>query len=117
MKKQEKKKANRKRKHRLYFSATEKEKEKIEKKIEKSKMTKQDFLLKMALEKEIKVVPKEELAKIIIELSRQGNNLNQIAKKLNQGSQGTEELKMLWELSKEMDKVWQQLRQYLLTQV
>lgn len=64
------------------FWASEKELDQIKKKIEKSKLTQSEYLLRSALDKKILVV--EGLKEILIELSREGNNLNQISRALNQ---------------------------------
>lgn len=106
--------ANRKRDNRLYFCATDEEYEKIKEKIAKSGRSQQDFLLKAALNKKIVVIPREEFTRIALELTRQGNNLNQIAKACNSGSQ--EESKIL-EMAEEMENLWQQLNALILKQV
>ena len=64
------------------FWASEKELEQIKKKVKKSKLTQSECLLRSALDKNILVV--DGLKEILIELSREGNNLNQIARALNQ---------------------------------
>jgi len=74
---------NRKRNIQVKFFVDEKELETIEKKIEKSKLSKSDYLRKCSLEKEILVI--EEFKEFFIELKKQGTNINQIAKALNQG--------------------------------
>ena len=51
----------------------------------KSKLTQSEYLLRSALDKNILVV--EGLKEILIELSREGNNLNQISRALNQGEE------------------------------
>ena len=70
----------------LYFSfrVSEEEKTKIDKKIEKSKLKKSDFLRKAVLEKEITVI--EDFKEFFIEIKKQGTNINQIARALNNGS-------------------------------
>ena len=70
----------------LYFSfrVSEEEKLKIDKKIEKSKLKKSDFLRKTVLEKEIIII--EDFKEFFIELKKQGTNINQIARALNNGS-------------------------------
>lgn len=73
---------NRTKDKQVKFWATEKELEQIKKKVKKSKLTQSDYLLKSALDKNIIVV--EGLKEILIELSREGNNLNQITRALNQ---------------------------------
>lgn len=71
------------------FWASEKELKEIKKKAEKSKLTQSEYLLRSALDKKIIVV--EGLKDILLELSREGNNLNQISKSLNQGGQLNQE--------------------------
>lgn len=71
------------------FWASEKELEQIKKKIEKSKLTQSEYLLRSAIDKKILVV--EGLKEILIELSREGNNLNQISRALNQREEFNEE--------------------------
>ena len=66
----------------IILRTTEKEYELIQKKVEKSKLKQNDFLLKSALQKDIIVI--EGLQKLLLELIREGKNLNQIAKALNQ---------------------------------
>lgn len=70
----------------LYFSfrVSEEEKMKIDKKIKKSKLKKSDYLRASALEKEIIII--EDFREFFIELKKQGTNINQIAKALNQGN-------------------------------
>lgn len=88
----------------IKFYADEKEFQQIKKKIEKSKLTQQDYLLRCALDKEIIVV--EDLKNIFIELKRQGVNLNQIAKAINSG-----EINHVSENTfKEFQELWQSLR-------
>ena len=65
--------------------ASEKELEQIKKKVKKSKLTQSEYLLRSALDKNILVV--DGLKEILLELSREGNNLNQIAKALNQNEE------------------------------
>ncbi|MEW9940000.1 plasmid mobilization relaxosome protein MobC [Clostridium butyricum] len=89
------------------FYVSEKDYNSINKKIEKSKLSKQDYLTKCALDKEIIVV--EDLQKIFIELKRQGTNLNQIAKLINSG-----EINHVAENTlKEYAELWQSLRQLI----
>lgn len=98
--------ANRKRNNRLYFYANDKELEQIKGKIEKSGRTQQEYLLKSALNKKMTIVPRDEISKIMTELVRQGNNLNQIARKCNSGSL---ERVRIFEMAEEMENLWQQL--------
>lgn len=94
----------RKKEKQIKFYADEKEFQHIKRKIEKSKLTQQDYLLRCALDKEIIVV--EDLKNIFIELKRQGVNLNQIAKAINSG-----EINHVSENTfKEFQELWQSLR-------
>lgn len=89
------------------FWASEKELQQIKKKVEKSKLSQQEYLLKCALDKEIIVI--EDLQKIFVELKRQGTNLNQIAKAINSG-----EINHVAENTlKEYAELWQSLRQLI----
>ncbi len=84
------------------FWATEKELEQIKKKIKKSKLTQSEYLLRSALDKKIVVV--EGLKEILIELSREGNNLNQISRALNQGEEFNQE--QLIESKEKLMELW-----------
>jgi hypothetical protein len=91
----------------IKFYANEKEYEQIKKKVAKSKLSQQDYLLKCALDKKIIVV--EELQPLFIELKKQGVNLNQIAKAINSG-----EINHVSENTfKEFQELWQSLRQLI----
>ncbi|SKA12694.1 mobilisation protein (MobC), partial [Cetobacterium ceti] len=72
---------NRIRNHQVKFRLSQEELDQLNKKILKSKLSKQDFFLKLIKEKEILVI--EELPKLILELNRIGINLNQLTKKVN----------------------------------
>lgn len=100
---------NRKRSKQVKFWASEEELEKIKKKAEKSKLTQSEYLLRSALDKNIIVV--EGLKDILIELSREGNNLNQITKALNQGDR-VEGYKILEAKEKLMD-LWDNIEKIL----
>lgn len=101
------KKMGRSREKQFKFYADEKEYKQIKKKVDKSKLSQQEYLLKCALGKEIIVV--EELKPLFIELKRQGVNLNQIAKAINSG-----EINHVSENTfKEFQELWQSLRQLI----
>lgn len=89
----------------IKFWATEKEFKLIKEKVKKSKLKQNDLLLKCALGKKIIII--EDLQEIFIELKRQGVNLNQLARAVNQG-----ELNLNTEkLEKELEETWRLLRQ------
>lgn len=79
----EKLKQKRKRDIQIKFNVDEKEMGIINKKIEKSKMIKSDYLRSSALQKDILVI--DDFKKFFIEMKKQGTNLNQIAKEINTG--------------------------------
>jgi hypothetical protein len=80
----EKKEPKRTRPNQLKFFVSDSELEKINKKINKSKMNKSDYLRTAALGKEIVVI--EDFKEFFIEIKKQGTNINQIARALNNGS-------------------------------
>ncbi|MBK5201249.1 MAG: plasmid mobilization relaxosome protein MobC [Spirochaetaceae bacterium] len=86
----------------IILRATEKEYELIQKKVEKSKLGQNDFLLKAALQKNIIVI--EGLQKLLLELIREGKNLNQIAKALNQNE--TFDPNEITELKEKLIALW-----------
>lgn len=100
---------NRKRPKQVKFWASEEELEKIKKKTEKSKLTQSEYLLRSALDKKIIVV--DGLKDILIELSREGNNLNQITKSLNQGDR-VEGYKIL-EAKEKLMELWDHIEKIL----
>lgn len=67
--------------------------------------------MKCALQKEMNVIDTSVLRDILIELQRQGNNLNQLTKKLNE--RGFVDYKGELPTLKELKEVWQQLNQFL----
>lgn len=86
----------------IILRATEKEYELIQKKIQKSKLKQNDFLLKSALQKNIIVI--EGLQELLLELIREGKNLNQIAKALNQNENSN--LNEITELKEKLIDLW-----------
>lgn len=101
---------NTKRPRQLTFRATEDEYRIIKKKIEQSGQKQQDFLLQMALEKDIIIL--DGMAELLIEVKHQGNNLNQLIRKLH--SQGYIDYRNeLPKMEKEWMDVWQLLRSFL----
>ena len=91
------------------FYVSEKDYKEINKKIEKSKLKKQEYLTKCALEKEINVIENmEDLKQIFVELKKQGSNLNQITRKINR-----DELVNLKKELGEFSETWQLLKQLI----
>ncbi|MGV2805055.1 plasmid mobilization relaxosome protein MobC [Clostridium perfringens] len=97
---------NRKREKQIKFYVNEKEYNQIKKKVEKSKLKQQEYLIKSALNKKIIVI--DGLKEILLELSREGNNLNQIAKKINEGEQ-----KDIKEMKNKLNDLWDLIEKIL----
>lgn len=100
---------NKKRPKQIIIRATEEEFTKMKKKVEKSKLTQNEYLLKSVLDKNITVI--EGLHDFTIELKRIGNNLNQLTRAVHEGKANYS--KELSEINMEMKEVWQLLRQLI----
>ena len=87
------KKPNRKRDKRMTIRGTEQEKKKIEQKTEKSGLSRNEYMIRSALEQ--KIFDLKSVNDLRIQLKRIGNNLNQIARKLNQNNTLAQEEKIL----------------------
>jgi hypothetical protein len=92
------------------FRLSEEEAKELQKKIEKSGISQQDYILKSVLNKPI--TNTDGIKELIPELKRQGANLNQLVKKLNEKGY-IDYKKELPQLEKELKEIWQQLKQYL----
>lgn len=102
--------ANKSRPKQVMFRLSEEEAEKLQRKVEQSGMSQQDYILKAVLEKSI--TNTDGIKEVVPELKRQGANLNQLTKKLNE--RGYIDYKQeLPQLEKELKEVWQLLKQYL----
>jgi len=86
------------------FWATEEELKLIDEKAKTSNLTKQEYLLRSSLDKNILVI--DGLKEVLLELSKEGNTLNRLARELNSGEDGSleniklsqEKLMNLWSL-------------------
>ena len=111
---------------RMVFQLSEEEHQEVKEKIKESGLSSQDYLLRAVMKStqtiqsnsELKeMLP--ELKKVSTELSRQGNNLNQIATVLNKRGYVdyrntlTQTLEEVRHATKEAKEVWQLLKQYL----
>jgi len=76
---------NRKRNIQVKFWVTHNEHCKISEKVKLSNMTMNRFFINAALKKEIIIYDFSSLFELSAQISKIGNNINQIAKKLNQG--------------------------------
>lgn len=101
---------NKSRPKQLSFRVNEEEWELLQQKISESGKTQQDFILSCVLEKEI--TNTDGIKEIVPELKRQGANLNQLVKKLNERG-FIDYKKELPETLGEVRAVWQLLRRYL----
>ncbi len=102
--------ANKTRPNRVIFRLSDEELETLKRKIEEAGTTQQEYLQKAALG--INITNTDGIKEIYPELKRQGVNLNQIAKKLNET--GFVDYKHdLSNTMKEVREVWQLLKQYL----
>ena len=111
---------------RMVFQLSEEEHQEVKEKIKESGLSSQDYLLRAVMKStqtiqsnsELKeMLP--ELKKVSTELSRQGNNLNQIAAVLNRRgyidyrNTLTQTLEEVRHATEEAKEVWQLLKQYL----
>lgn len=74
---------NRNRANQIKFYLSDTEKEKLEKKIKKSKLNKSEYLRRSSLEKDIIVI--DGIKNLTLELNKIGNNINQLTKLVHQG--------------------------------
>lgn len=104
---EEKKKPNRKRTKQFSIRVTEEEFKELQEKIEQSGMSQREFAVKALLE--CKVTNTDGIKELLPQLGKLGNNLNQIARSCNTGNQATKE--EVEQIGKELNEVWQLLRQ------
>ena len=101
--------AQRSRDIQIKFRVSEEEAEQLRKKVDQSGKSMQEYLLSCALNKPI--TNTDGIKELYPEIKRIGNNLNQIAKALN----GTAyyPYNLITQNQKELEKIWQLLKQYL----
>lgn len=102
--------ANKSRPKQLSFRVSEEEYQQLQEKISESGKNQQEYILSCVLEKQI--VNTDGIKELIPELKRIGNNLNQIAKRCNEGGVLPSEAEVR-EQGEELKQVWQLLRRYL----
>jgi len=105
---------NKSRPNPVLFRLNDPEKEQFRDKVARSGLTQQDYIRKCVLDKPVISLDRAELHKIMVELSRQGNNLNQITRVLNERGDLAHENEIS-EMKGELEKTWQQLRQLIHT--
>ena len=91
-------------------NSIEEEYQQLQEKISESGKNQQEYILSCVLEKQI--VNTDGIKELIPELKRIGNNLNQIAKRCNEGGMLPSEAEVR-KHGEELNKVWQSLRRYL----
>lgn len=103
---------NKSRPNQFLFRLSDSEKELFLNKVTRSGLSQQNYVKKCVLDKPVISLDRAEMHKILVELSRQGNNLNQIARVLNEQSNPVL-LKDISVMKEELEKTWQQLRQLI----
>ena len=91
----------------IHFRLDKKLKEKIKLESKKSNLTMSKYINNCLKNKSIIVI--ENGKEIYYELNKIGNNINQIAKKLNSNIATSSDLKTLDNISKELANIWQLL--------
>lgn len=100
---------NRTRPKQIVIRVSEEELAQIKEKVEQSGKSMQEYLLGCALNKPI--TNTDGIKELYPEIKRIGNNLNQIAKALNGSTYYSYSL--ITQNQKELEKIWQLLKQYL----
>ena len=101
---------NRMRSKQIVIRVSDEEQAAIKKKVKQSGVNQQQFLINAAIDKTI--INTDGVKKIIPELKRIGSNLNQIAKKCNEGRYIDDEtFTAVQIIGKELNETWQLLRQ------
>jgi len=106
------KKPNRTKSKQISFRVTDKEYDELMKLVDKSGMTQQKFFTSAILN--TTVTNMDGMKELVPELKRIGNNLNQLAKKANEG--GGVAAAEVEVIQGELDEVWQLLRQCIARQ-
>ena len=102
--------ANKSRPKQLSFRVNEEEYQKLQERVQESGKNQQEYILSCVLDK--KIVNTDGIKELIPELKRIGNNLNQIAKRCNEGGVLPSESEVR-DQGEELKHVWQLLRRYL----
>ena len=94
---------------RLNCRVTEREYKNFEKKVEKSKLTKSEFMRKSILEKDIIVI--DDVKELVSQIKAIGINLNQLTRAVNSGE--ISDIRELKEMKSDLDYVWRAVLQAL----
>lgn len=100
---------NRARPKQIVIRVSEKELEAIKKKVEQSGKSQQQYIIESLMQK--KIVNMDGVKQLIPEIRRIGNNLNQIAKHMNEGKYPT--IPEVINNQEELNQIWRLLKQYL----
>ena len=103
---------NKKRPHQVTFRLSDEELEILKEKISSSGKKQQEYLRRAALE--MHITNMDPLKELIPEMKKQGTNLNQVAKKLNENGY-VDYGNVLAGTLQEVKETWQSLKQYLAT--
>ena len=88
----------------IKFWATEEELKVIDEKVKLSNLTKQEYLLRSSLDKNILVI--DGLKELLLELSKEGNNLNSLSRNVAKGEEGVlEDIKIMQDKLMELWKL------------
>lgn len=101
---------NRSRPKQIVIRVSEAELLQIKKKVELSGKSQQQYVIEALTQKQI--TNTDGIKELVPELKRIGNNLNQIAKRCNEGGMLPSEAEVR-KHGEELNRVWQLLRQYL----
>lgn len=94
---------------RLNCRVTEREYKNFEKKVEKSKLTKSEFMRKSILEKDIIVI--DDVKELVSQIKAIGINLNQLTRAVNSGE--ISDISELKDMKSDLDYVWREVLQVL----
>lgn len=100
---------NKTRPKQLSFRMNEEEYKLLQEKVAESGKNQQEYILACVLDKSI--VNTDGIKELLPELKRIGNNLNQVARRCNEGVLPSEA--EVRECREELNEVWQSLRRYL----
>ena len=100
---------NKSRPNQFLFRLSDSEKELFQKKVKQSGLSQQNYIMKCVLDKPVISLDRAEMHRILVELSRLGNNLNQIARMQNKYGYLADQ-KMISEMKEKLEAIWQQLR-------
>lgn len=98
---------NKSRPNKITFRLSDSELQDLRSRVEKSGFNEQQYLTRAVFSK--KLIEKESLHKLLIELRREGVNLNQIARACNSGNTSLETDRINQTITN-LEKLWQSLR-------